>query len=292
MIAIDWGTSSLRAYLLDQAGRVQSARSAAQGILAVEGNRFSDALESLTGDWIASGAAPIVMSGMIGSRQGWLEVPYVQCPAGFTEIRAGLRPVRWKEHVAWIVPGVNCRDDSAVPDVMRGEETQVLGAMEQLGQGRHLLCLPGTHSKWVNVDDGRIVRFATYMTGETFAVFKSHSILGRMMKEDVPDAAAFDAGVHRSADPGGVLHHLFGVRTRGLFEEISGNAAASYLSGILIGHEIRAARASAGIVHLLGSAQLAETYTRALATLGIASSTLPSDAAAAALFKLAQQVRP
>ena len=292
MIAIDWGTSSLRAYLLDQAGRVQSARSTAQGILAVEGNRFSDALESLAGDWIASGAAPIVLSGMIGSRQGWLEVPYVQCPAGFAEIRAGLRSVRWKEHVAWIVPGVSSRDESGVPDVMRGEETQILGAMDQLGKGRHLLCLPGTHSKWVEVEDQRIVRFATYMTGESFAIFKSHSILGRMMTEGMPDSAAFDTGVRRSADPGGVLHHLFGVRTRGLFEEISGSAAASYLSGILIGHEIRAARASAATVHLLGSAALSETYSRALAILGIASAALPPDAAAGALFKLAQQLQP
>ena len=292
MIAIDWGTSSLRAYLLDHAGRVQAARSSAQGILTVESDRFSDTLESLVGDWIGSGAAPIVMSGMIGSRQGWLEVPYVQCPAGFTEIRAGLRPVRWKEQVAWIVPGVSCRDESAVPDVMRGEETQVLGAMDQLGEGRHLLCLPGTHSKWVEVEDRRIVRFATYMTGESFAVFKSHSILGRMMKEDMPDSAAFDAGLRRSADDGGVLHHLFGVRTRGLFDEISGNAAASYLSGILIGHEIRAARASAGIVHLLGSAQLAETYSRALAILGVSSAILPPDAAAGALYELAQQLQP
>ena len=180
---------------------------------------------------------PVVMSGMIGSRQGWVEVPYAACPAGLDEIAAGMRKVAWNRGEAWIAPGLTCRDEAGIPDVIRGEETQILGVLDQLGAGRHTICLPGTHSKWVEVENSRIVRFSTHMTGEAFAVFKAHSILGRMMKDGVTDQDAFADGVRRSADGGGMLHHLFGVRSRGLFGELQESASASYLSGLLIGHE-------------------------------------------------------
>ena len=217
VIAIDWGTSTFRAYRLDGTGRVVEARSSPHGIVEVKNGKFSAVLETKTGDWIAAGEAPVVMSGMIGSRQGWMEVPYAGCPAGFEEIAAGMRKVTWKRSAAWIAPGLTCRDDAGIPDVMRGEEVQILGVLDQLGPGTHTICLPGTHSKWVEVRDGRIERFSTHMTGEAFAVFKTHSLLGRMMKDGAPDVAAFNDGVRRSADAGGMLHHLFGVRTRGLF---------------------------------------------------------------------------
>jgi 2-dehydro-3-deoxygalactonokinase len=288
MIAIDWGTSSLRCYLLDANGVILDSRSAAQGILAVASGRFAEALESLIGDWISAGQSPIVMSGMIGSRQGWLEVPYARCPAGFEEIAAGMREVRWNGQGAWIMPGLACRNESGIPDVMRGEETQVLGALDSLGNGQHTLCLPGTHSKWVEVESGRILRFTTHMTGETFAVLKTQSILGRMMTEETSDTVAFEDGVRRAGDNNGLLHHLFGVRARGLFGEISEQSSASYLSGILIGHEIRAALRSAKTVHLLGSTTLAATYARAFKVLGIPCSMLSSEAAAVGLFRMAK----
>ncbi len=291
MIAIDWGTSSLRCYLMDATGAILDSRSAAQGILAVENGRFAEALEALAGDWITAGESPIVMSGMIGSRQGWLEVPYAQCPAGFEEIAAGMREVRWNRHSAWIVPGLACRGESGIPDVMRGEETQVLGALDSLGNGPDTVCLPGTHSKWVEVENGRILRFTTHMTGEAFAMLKTHSILGRMMTDEASDTVAFEDGIRRSGDANGLLNHLFGVRARGLFGEISERSSPSYLSGILIGHEIRAARRSARTVKLLGSTQLAATYARAFKVLDIPCSTLSSDAAAIALFKLAKHRR-
>ncbi len=221
MIAIDWGTTSFRAYRLDAAGAILDTRAAAAGILSVANGDFAAVLEQYAGDWIDEGETLIVMSGMIGSRQGWIEVPYANCPAGLAEIAAGLRKVQWHRGEAWIAPGVTCRDAAGVPDVMRGEETQILGCLEQLGAGRHLICLPGTHSKWVEVEDGRILHFTTHMTGEAFAVFKGHSILGRMMKDGASDRAAFADGVRRSADAGGLLHHLFGVRARGLFGELA-----------------------------------------------------------------------
>lgn len=291
MLAIDWGTTGFRAYRLAGDGRILDSRSAAAGILSVKDGAFAAVLEEQAGDWIAAGETPIVMSGMIGSRQGWVEVPYAACPAGLEEIAAGMRKISWSRREAWIAPGLSCRDEAGVPDVMRGEEMQILGVLDQLGPGRHTICLPGTHSKWVEVADGRIVSLATHMTGEVFAVMKAHSILGRMMKDAPADAAAFEDGVRRSGEAGGVLHHLFGVRARTLFGELSDAASASYLSGVLIGHEIRAARNRADRVHLLGTAQLGEIYGRAFAVLGMESSSLDPDAVTTGLFRLAAMLR-
>ena len=290
MIAIDWGTTSLRVYRLDATGGIVDARSAPAGILSVENGRFADVLEQHAGDWMADGEKQIVMSGMIGSRQGWLEVPYAACPAGLDEIAAGMRKIAWASGEAWIAPGITCRDDAGVPDVIRGEETQILGSLDQFGAGRHTICLPGTHSKWVEVEAGRIVHFSTHMTGEAFAVFKGHSILGRMMKDGMTDRNAFADGVRRSADGGGMLHHLFGVRSRGLFGELPDSAATSYLSGLLIGHEIRASAVSRRKVHLLCTPQLAEVYRQALDVVGLESSTLDTDAVTVGLFRLASHL--
>ena len=291
MLAVDWGTTSFRAYRLDAAGRIVDARSAPAGILSVEGGQFAAVLEQQAGDWIAAGEKPLVMSGMIGSRQGWLEVPYAACPAGLDEIAAGMRKVAWARGDVWIAPGLTCRDDAGVPDVIRGEETQILGVLEQLGAGRHSICLPGTHSKWVEVENAKVVRFSTHMTGEAFAVFKAHSILGRMMKDGVTDRNAFAHGVRRSADAGGMLHHLFGVRSRGLFGELPDTASASYLSGLLIGHELHAAGFSGQPVHLLCTPQLADIYRHALDVLGLESRTLDSNAVTTGLFRLASRLK-
>ncbi len=287
MIAIDWGTSSFRAYRLGSDGRVLDSRSAPNGILSVEDGKFSAVLEAQAGDWIMAGDGPVVMSGMIGSRQGWLEVPYAACPAGFDEIAAGMRKVTWGGGTAWIAPGLSCRDEAGIPDVMRGEEVQILGVLDRLGAEAHTICLPGTHSKWVEVSDGRIVRFTTHMTGEAFAVLKTHSILGRMMKDGASDIAAFEDGVRRSADAGGLLHHLFGVRARGLSGELAEATSASYLSGILVGHEIQSAHRNQHEVHLLCSVQLAEIYGRAFSALGIGGKVFDQDSATKGLFRLA-----
>jgi 2-dehydro-3-deoxygalactonokinase len=290
MLAIDWGTTSFRAYRLDAAGAIVDSRSAPAGILCVKNGKFADVLEQHAGDWMAGGETQVVMSGMIGSRQGWFEVPYAACPAGLDEIAAGMRRIVWERGEAWIAPGVTCRDDAGVPDVIRGEETQILGALDRLGAGRHTICLPGTHSKWVEVEGRRIIRFSTHMTGEAFALFKDHSILGRMLKNGATDWTAFADGVRRSGDSGGMLHHLFGVRSRGLFGELHDTAAASYLSGLLIGHEIRASADSARAVHLLCTAQLAEVYRNALDALEKESITLDTNAVTVGLFRLASRL--
>lgn len=286
MLAIDWGTSSFRAYRLDASGRVVESRSSPRGILSVQEGRFPEVLEAEAGDWIKAGEQPIVMSGMIGSRQGWAEAPYAECPAGFEEIAAGLKEVRWNSQHAWIAPGLTCKDESGVRDVMRGEEVQILGTLDELGSGEHWLCLPGTHSKWVRVRNRRIEHFSTYMTGEVFGVLKAHSILGRMMRGDDPDMEAFAEGIERSAQPRGLLHHLFGVRARALFGELPEKSSASYLSGILIGHELRSIRHEATVVHLLCTAQLAKLYEEAAGRIGIETKVLDPDAAVKALYRI------
>lgn len=287
MIAIDWGTSSFRAYRLGSDGRILDARSASRGILSVESGKFAQVLEAQAGDWLRAGDGPVVMSGMIGSRQGWLEVPYAHCPAGLPEIAAGLRRVGWDGAEAWIAPGLTCRDETGIPDVMRGEEVQVLGVLDRLGGGDHTICLPGTHSKWVEVKGGKIVRFTTHITGEAFAVFREHSILGRLMKDGPVNADAFEDGVRRAAQAGGLLHHLFAVRARGLLGELDDTASASYLSGMLVGYEIRSAHSRQDAVQLLCSAQLAEVYRRAFAVLGVAANILDPNAVTSGLFRLA-----
>ena len=278
MIAIDWGTTSFRAYRLDARGAILETRCAPKGILSVSTGGFAAVLDEQIRGW---NERPVVMSGMIGSRQGWREAPYVPCPAGFDEIAAALREVR---KGVWVVPGVSCRDDAGVPDVMRGEETQVLGA-ERDG----LFCLPGTHSKWVEVRGGRIERFSSAMTGEVYAVLKSHSILGRMMEEGKPDTGAFRHGVERSGERGGLLHHLFGVRTKGLMGELDAGASPSYLSGLLIGHEIRAVQPRSFMV--LGESRLAELYSAAAAALGCETERVDATSGTRALFRLGVMLR-
>lgn len=281
MIAIDWGTSRFRAYRLDAQGSILESRASNQGVLNVAPGQFPHILEHQISGWEET---PIVMSGMVGSRQGWREAPYAACPAGFDEIAAKLLEVRWDSRRAWIVPGLSCNDTAGVPDVMRGEETQILGCGVD-----GTICLPGTHSKWVQVHKGRIERFSTSMTGEVYAVLKQHSILGRMMEEGKPDAGAFAEGVGRSGEAGGLLHHLFGVRTRGLMGELAAAASASYLSGILIGHELRSQDAKH--FHLLGAPALAALYQQAAAVLGIETRTLDPDSAVRSLHRLGAMLR-
>jgi 2-dehydro-3-deoxygalactonokinase len=287
MIAIDWGTSSFRAYRLSASGAILEIRSAARGLLTVTDGEFSRVLDEEIADWRED--TPIVMCGMIGSRQGWLEVPYVACPADARKLTTSIKSVDWRGKLVHIVPGLSCMDHSGVPDVMRGEETQLLGAMEELGDGVHWVCLPGTHSKWVRIKDRRIEQFSTFMTGELFAVLRDHSILGRMMNGDARDDAAFIAGVKRSGDSGGLLHHLFGVRAQGLLGKLFNESSASYLSGLLIGHELRSVSEKTSQVNLLGATHLVAAYSTALSTVGMPARILDPNSGARGLFLLSRK---
>jgi len=290
MLAVDWGTSSLRIYRLDADGNVCATRSSSKGILNIGNATFAATLESEAGDWIDAGDNPIVMSGMIGSRQGWKETAYVPCPAGISEIASTMTEVAWGTCRAWVAPGLRCRHESGVHDVMRGEEVQILGIAADLGNGAHRICLPGTHSKWVIVRDNRIISFTTHMTGEVFSILKEHSILGRSMKVEHFTEAAFLDGVARAAHNDGLLHHLFGVRAQVLSDALAENESAAYLSGILIGHELRSATPGRETIHLLGSTELTRLYTLAASAMNIDAIIHDADAVARGLYAVAQHL--
>jgi 2-dehydro-3-deoxygalactonokinase len=268
-ILIDWGTTNFRAVLVGAGGRSIDRLERASGILSIPPGGFPAAFDGMLAGWReAYPDAPVMMCGMVGSRQGWVETPYVAAPASLEALARGLTPVPDHGNV-WIVPGVSCQEPGGIADVMRGEETQIMGA--SAGEGRELICLPGTHAKWVEIEDRRIVRFATAMTGEVWQVLRRHSILGRLMPEaHSHDAEAFRRGLLRSREEGGLLHHLFGVRTEGLFGRISAEGLSSYLSGLLIGHEI-AGLADMGEkrpITIIGARELADIYRLALGIVG------------------------
>lgn len=297
LIGLDWGTTSFRGYRLAADGTVLERREAPAGILQVEGRDFDAAFARLVGDWAEAGT-PILASGMIGSRQGWIEAPYAPCPAGAGDIVGHLVKHRTQDGAELhFVPGLSFRGADGVPDVMRGEETQILGVLAEQPEAR-LLVLPGTHSKWALVEDGRVVWFASFMTGELFAVLRQHSILGRLMQGDAADAEAFarGAGFGLSGDPaaGGLLRRLFSARTLGLFGEIPETGIADYLSGLLLGCELREAFGCAGRqavasgVLIVGGAALAARYRTALDLADVRSEAFAGEAAAAGQWVIAR----
>ena len=296
LIAIDWGTTSARAYRIDGAGVVLASRSAVLGIQTLRDERFVAALDTLLGDWRNDGA-PRIACGMIGSRQGWIEAPYVACPVDLSGLGATLMRTPGGELA--IVPGVRCRDAAGIPDVMRGEETQLAGAFAP-EDGRLLAVLPGTHSKWAIVDRGRLLEFATFMTGELYSVLMEHSILGRMANERADsaaiDGAAFSRGVVRGLADDGLAHTIFGARTLALADELGSAEVGEWLSGVLIGHEIGAARVWARARHavgtpvrVIGGDAIVTRYVGAFGVAGMQADRGPADAAAHGLFHIAQR---
>ena len=292
IIALDWGTSSLRAYLLDTSGAILERRVGGPGIMKVENGAFEGALDAFCGDWIvAHPQAQLIASGMIGSKQGWREAPYCHCPAGVADIAAHMIRVPLANgRLLSIVPGVSISDAvSGVPDVMRGEETQIIGALPD--RGHHVALLPGSHSKWAWVEDGAIVSFASFMTGEVYAALIGHTILGRLMKPDAQaDPAAFERGVAYGLQaPGALLSRLFSARTLGLVGTLADSALPSYLSGLLIGSEIGGARqmhpGTAAPV-LLGTSELTALYARALRLAGIEARIGPEECAASGMARI------
>jgi 2-dehydro-3-deoxygalactonokinase len=290
MIGVDWGTSSFRAFRLTRDGTIRDRKASPRGIMAVPDGRFADTLREEIGPWLAGGERHVLLSGMIGSRQGWVEAPYLPCPAGPEEIAAALADVPFDWAQVEIVPGLSSVDAAGVAEVLRGEETQLIGVLNVVGS-TGWACLPGTHAKWARVEDGRISRFWTYLTGEAYAALRGHTILGRMMRDGATDPEAFDRGVARSGDPGGLLHHLFGVRSLALVGRLGEGGGSSYLSGLLIGHEVRAALAGipdGSVVHLVGAPELTALYARAVEACGGMAERLNGEAAAKGLALIGQ----
>ena len=284
MIAVDWGTSSFRAFRLARDGAIVARIEAPDGILAVRDGAFAATLRAHVGAWLADGETRILLSGMVGSRQGWVEAPYLPCPAGAADIAAALVPIPFDGATLRLVPGLTDTDEGGTPEVMRGEETQIVGVLEHLPQG--IACLPGSHSKWARIEARRITGYRTYLSGEAFAALRGGTILGRMMTDGPTDEVAFDRGLARAGAPGHLLHHLFGVRSLGLFGRLAESARASYLSGLLIGHEVNAAQPAGLRVHLIGAAPLCALYARAITRLGATPVIEDSDAAARGLHSI------
>ncbi|MBS0429876.1 MAG: 2-dehydro-3-deoxygalactonokinase [Proteobacteria bacterium] len=276
-VAVDWGTSSLRGALIDDAGRVLDERHAPRGILGVPAGGFPAVFDELFGDWMAPADRRCLISGMAGSRQGWIEAPYCPCPADAAALAA--RVISVVPGRIALVPGLTDSHDD-VPDVMRGEEVQIFGAMHLTGVTDGVFVLPGTHNKWVQVRGSRVLGFRTFMTGEFYALLAQHSILSRTVDPAAPlDAEAFAQGVARSAHGGGLLHNAFGARTLGLFERMSPAQLASYLSGLLIGEELHTQPLDAHAeVVLIGAPALTTRYALALEGLRITPRVLGAEA--------------
>jgi 2-dehydro-3-deoxygalactonokinase len=292
MIGVDWGTSSFRAFRVGRDGTIRDRRASPRGIQNVPDGRFGDTLRDEIGPWLALGEDKVLLSGMIGSRQGWRETLYLPCPAGPVELAAALADIGFDWAKVKLVPGLSGTDASGVAEVMRGEEAQVMGVPALLRDGG-VACLPGTHSKWVRVEGGRITGFTTHMTGDVFAALRGNTILGRMMRDGPADGAPFDAGIARSAEPGGLLHHVFGVRALTLADRLKETEAPAYLSGILIGHEVRAALAASPgvIIQVIGAPDLTALYARAIAACGGYAERHDGEAAARGLALIADHAQ-
>lgn len=304
LLALDWGTSSLRAYLLGEGGAVIETRQQPWGILHLPEGGFAAALKSVAGDWLdAMPGVPVIASGMVGSAQGWREAAYASCPADCRSLAARLLAFEaWPGVQLHIVPGVLTGGER--PDVMRGEEAQLIGvlARQPVLAAKASLVMPGTHCKWVQVADGCIADFNTYMTGELFALLAQHSILGRPAREAGGAAAsdsAFERGVSAvRAHGAGATTLLFSARTLVLTGQLAAADSLEYLSGLLVGEEIRCALrawpdadADAGDAPrvLVGDAKLCERYRRALAMFGVQSQAAADGAAPAGLWQIAMQ---
>lgn len=294
LIGIDWGTTNLRAYLFGDDGVVIETRRRPHGLRALPEGGFDAAFAGIVAGWPR---CPRIACGMVGARGGWQEVPYLELPVDARRIGAALARVRAQDgDDVHLVPGL-C--DPQRPDVMRGEETQILGGLSahEADVGSMTMLLPGTHSKWVRMRDGRIVEFRTMMTGELFAVLCAHSLLGAGVPDDAPhDDGWFLCGVRAAADSGevGVMPLLFTVRARMLTADLPPEGVPSFLSGLLIGEEVRTMLASTDFplslpVHLNGSDRLCALYRRALAEYGIPAADLDGDAAAMGLWRIARR---
>lgn len=287
LIGIDWGTSNRRAWLFDRAGAVVDARRDDNGVARNQTPGFAQNLELLVEDWPR---LPTLMSGMIGSRNGWVETPYVECPAGLAEIAAGVVPVKGCAGLA-IVPGLSLAADRG--DVMRGEETQIVGLAND-GKDCSVAVLPGTHSKWVRMTAGRIDRFRTFPTGDLFGAILNHTVVGALAEGSKVSAAGFESGLARSGGGPGFLAELFAARADILLGLADGRDCAGFLSGLLIGTEVREGLVLFGRqprVTVVGADGLVDWYARALKASGVSVERSSENATASGLWRIAAAAR-
>jgi 2-dehydro-3-deoxygalactonokinase len=297
LIAIDWGSSSFRAYLMSQTGEVLDEVASGDGIGRVAAGAYPASLKRLTGRWLdAVATLPVVASGMVGSRHGWREAAYVKCPAGPGDVAAHITQVEADGRRVVLAPGLSYVDEAGQPDVMRGEETEIFGVADS---GARLIVLPGSHSKWAKVEGDRVVAFKTFITGELFAGIRDHTVAGAFAKAAPAKSPgeAFALGVeHGAAAAGGkgkvgLLGLLFGARSLPLMGALAEDDAGEFLSGLLIGGEIgEGLRLYPGEEpHVAGAEALVERYLKAFETIGVRANAAPPRAAARGLFRIARE---
>ncbi|EYT56597.1 2-dehydro-3-deoxygalactonokinase [Leucobacter sp. UCD-THU] len=291
-VGVDWGTSSLRAYLIDDTGAILDQRSGRDGISKTSG-QWEQTLLRYIGDWVDTGVHDVVLSGMITSRQGWVETPYVSLPADAMRIAEEMVHRRVAGLDLWFAPGLAFERDASTVDVIRGEETQILGQLAEDSSGTSLIILPGSHSKWVLIDGGTVTWFSTFLTGELFNAIAEHTLL-RTTLSDKSSKKAFVEGVTLGSasetGEGGILHKLFSLRVRAL-DNPNGAVSKDLLAGLILGTEIREATqqlARLPSAYVIGNSVLARQYITAMETSGLAVELGNEDAAAAGLFKLFQ----
>ncbi|PDT72699.1 2-dehydro-3-deoxygalactonokinase [Bradyrhizobium sp. C9] len=283
-VAVDWGTSSFRLWLMGAGGELFGERRSDEGMTAAARTGFASVLQSNLDALGAAASLPVVICGMAGARQGWVEAGYVDTPAHLSEILKGAVVVRGQPRDIRILPGIAQRD-AAAPDVMRGEETQLLGALGLDAPGEALVCMPGTHSKWVRLRGGTVERFATFMTGELFSVVARDTILSHAVAgaDETVDADAFRSAVAEAfAVPALSANLLFRVRSRQLLFGGSARAGRETISGTLIGAELAAGlaeREHATPVTLIASGRLQRLYRIALESLSIPLNVMDAEEA-------------
>jgi 2-dehydro-3-deoxygalactonokinase len=283
-IAGDWGTTHLRLHLCRGAAVLEKIDGAGIGALATSPEA---ALFEAIDTWAQRhGPLPIWLAGMIGSRNGWREVPYAACPAGISELRKSVQRFTARDREISIAAGVSCTNPLGAPDVMRGEETQILGAITthpELARGRHILALPGTHTKWALVEDAKLQMFQTSLSGELYALLRERSTLlkASAADEDANGAAeqrGFQAGLQRIRELRTVplSHLLFEVRARQLIRGMTHAEASAFLSGLIVGQDVLGALPlfdgalrTVDVVPIIGTPKLAELYATALSAHGI-----------------------
>ncbi|WP_454848366.1 2-dehydro-3-deoxygalactonokinase [Rhizobium binxianense] len=284
-IAVDWGTSSFRLWLMAEDGGVLAERRSDEGMTTASKTGFAAVLASHLVAVGAPDGLPVIVCGMAGARQGWVEAGYIDVPASLSSILTGAVPVPGESRDVRILPGLAQRDE-AVPDVMRGEETQLLGALGPESRGVRAVCMPGTHSKWVHVADSEVTGFSTFMTGELFEAVTKHTILSHAVAgaADMPaDPQAFEMAVAAAfRRPALASNLLFTARSGQLLHGLTPAAAQARLSGTLIGLEIAGALQDAanGIeITLIASGRLRALYEQAFGSLSLTFNTIDADEA-------------
>ncbi len=289
-IAIDWGSSSFRAYLLDEHLDCIEKVSNAHGVFHLQ-KSFAETLVEACGHWMKTNTIDeILLAGMAGSRNGWLETAYSQCPVSASQHREAAKKITNELNVdIEVLPGVQAKSPSGFPDVMRGEEVQIFGALDRLQMQNAIICLPGTHSKWIELQDGNIKSFATLMTGELFALVNQNSSIGSLVNDTEFDANSFLAGVSDQKQGSdlldskvGLTHSLFSVRARAVSNTLEVSSVYSYLSGLLLADEIASAQTLFDIqkeVVLISDDKLSQAYRIALDSFGLETQLVDSEIA-------------